>query len=318
MEGSENSLAIGIDFGGTTIKAAVVDGADVVGRGMTIDTQKHSAQELIVALVDEINDLKGQFPGVCAAGVGLPGMVDSVRGIVHQLTNVKGWRETPLRDLLEEETGLRVAIENDAKAMTYGEWKFGAGRDFRNVVCLTLGTGVGGGLIFEGNLYRGSGLGAGEIGQMSIDYKGVAGNYGNLGALEKYVGNAQIAERARARYAAAGRVVTPAEASPAALADAARNGDLVALELWGEIGTEIGVACSNVVWLLNPDCVILGGGVANAGELLFSTIRRVIQERTMHVFHEKLQVLPAKLGTDAGMIGCAALALARRTGEAVS
>jgi len=121
------------------------------------------------------------------------------------------------------------------------------------------------------------------------------------------VGNAQITERAPRRYAAAGRVLP--DASPAALAAAAREGEPVALELWEEIGTEIGVACANVVWLLNPDCVILGGGVANAGELLFTTIRRVIGERTMHVFHERLEVLAAKLGTDAGMIGCAALAL---------
>ena len=302
------SLAIGIDFGGTTIKSAVVNGAEIVHRGTTIDTQSHGAPELIAALVGEILGLKGQFPAVVAAGVGLPGIVDSVRGIVHQLTNVKGWTETPLRDLLKEKTGLRVHIDNDAKAMTYGEWKFGAGRDFTNVVCLTLGTGVGGGLILDGKLYRGSSLGAGEIGQMSIDRNGLPGNYGNLGALEKYVGNAQITERARRRYAAAGKDPLSV-ASPAALAIAAREGDPVALELWEEIGTEIGVACANVVWLLNPDCVILGGGVANAGELLFTTIRRVIGERTMHVFHERLEVLAAKLGTDAGMIGCAALAL---------
>ena len=309
MESSENSLAIGIDFGGTTIKAAVVKGAEIVRRGTTINTQSYSAQELIAALAGEIQRLKGEFPAVRAAGIGLPGIVDSVGGIVHQLTNVKGWSETPLRDLLKEKTGLPMAIENDAKAMTYGEWKFGAGRNFTNVVCLTLGTGVGGGLVIDGRLYRGSGLGAGEIGQMSIDYNGVPGNYGNLGALEKYVGNVQITERALSRYAAAGRVLPREEASPAALAAAAQGGDPVALELWGEIGTEIGVACANVVWLLNPDCVILGGGVANAGELLFSTIRRVVGERTMHVFHERLEVLPAKLGTDAGMIGCAALAL---------
>jgi len=302
-----DSLAIGIDFGGTTIKSAVVSGAEIVHRGTTIDTQSRGASQLIAALVGEILSLKGQFPAVAAAGIGLPGIVDSVNGIVRQLTNVKGWTETPLRDLLKEKTGLRVHIDNDAKAMTYGEWKFGAGRDFTNVVCLTLGTGVGGGLILDGRLYRGSGLGAGEIGQMSIDRNGVPGNYGNLGALEKYVGNAQITERARRRYAAAGRVLP--DASPAALAAAAREGEPVALELWEEIGTEIGVACANVVWLLNPDCVILGGGVANAGELLFTTIRRVIGERTMHVFHERLEVLAAKLGTDAGMIGCAALAL---------
>ena len=138
----------------------------------------------------------------------------------------------PLRELISAHTGLRAIIENDANAMTYAEWKFGAGRGRENVVCVTLGTGVGGGLILGGQLYRGSTLGAGEIGNMTIDYRGVPGPYGNYGALEEYLGNQQIANRAVALYAAAGLAREPAHCTPLLLAEAASRGDEIALALW--------------------------------------------------------------------------------------
>ncbi len=302
-------LSLGIDFGGTTIKSAVVAGARIVARGTTFETQRYSPTAIIDALVDEIACLKREHPGLRAVGVGLPGIIDHASGIVHDLTNVPGWQEVPLREILRQRTGLRVIIENDAKAMTYGEWKFGAAVGLRNVICLTLGTGVGGGLILDGALYYGSRFGAGEIGQMSIDHSGAAGSYGNFGALEEYVGNSQITQRACRAYAEAGKLVAPSDTTPAHLAAAARAGDVIALSLWKEIGTEIGVVCANLAWLLNPDCIILGGGVANAGELIFEPVRQTVRERTMPVFYDMLQIIPAALGTDAGMIGCGAMAL---------
>jgi glucokinase len=306
----ELSSAIGIDFGGTTIKSAVVENGAILERGATIDTLKTGGSDaLVVALVAEVQRLKSARPNVAAVGVGLPGITDSVFGIVRELSNVPGWRDVSLRDLLKVRTGLRVAIENDANAMAYGEWKFGAARGGRNVVCVTLGTGVGGGLILNGEIFRGSFLGAGEIGQMSIQYDGVMGNYGNFGALEKYVGNVQIAERAQRRYADAGQTFSVAELTPAALAARAHEGDEIARALWGRIGKEIGAGLANVVWLLNPDLIVIGGGIAKAGELLFEPIRRTIRERTMPVFYEKLSIVPALLGNDAGIIGSAALAL---------
>ena len=196
--------AIGVDFGGTTIKCAVVEEGAILRRGNILDTRELGGDEAIVdALPGETNRLKR--PAVSAVGVGLPGFVDSVNGVVHQLTNVPGWRDVSLRYILRERTGLTVAIENDANAMTYAEWKFGGGKDHTNVVCVTLGTGVGGGLILNGELYRGSQLGAGEIGHTSIDTRGIPGSFGNLGALEKYVGNRQIEARARKAFAAGDR-----------------------------------------------------------------------------------------------------------------
>jgi glucokinase len=302
--------AIGIDFGGTTIKFALVEEGKIIQRGELIDTL-HSGDSTAIeeAIIGHIEVLRAVRPDTVAVGVGLPGIIDSVNGIVHRLSNVPGWIDIPLRELLCRRTGLHAIIENDAKSMAYGEWKYGAARNGKNVVCVTLGTGVGGAIILDGRLYRGSFLGAGEIGQMTIDYQGRPGNYGNLGAIEKYVGNHQIAERAQRLYENAGKLVSLDQCTPAILDQAAHAGDPIARQLWAEIGHEIGVALANVVWLLNPDAIVLGGGVAKADELIFEPIRRTIQSTTMPTFYENLKILPAALGNDAGIIGSASLAL---------
>lgn len=304
-------VAIGIDFGGTSVKPGVVSGREIIARSAPIPTREYDgADSLLAAIFREIAILREQHPEVSALGAGLPGIIDGLNGIVRELSNVPGWRNIPLDKLLTEKTGLPSIIENDANAMAYAEWRFGAGRDRRNVICMTLGTGVGGGLILDGKLFRGSQLGAGEIGQMIIDPKGVPGQYGNFGALEKYVGNRQIGERAQERYAAAGRARTLDEVTPLFLEKAALSGDEIAAKLWDDLGFEIGIMLTNIVWLLNPDRIVIGGGVAKAGPLLFEPIQRTIRERTSAVFHEQLEVVPAELGNDGGMIGSAALALA--------
>ncbi len=305
-----STSSIGIDFGGTTIKSAVVREGAVVLRGEVIETHEHgSAESLCRAMLAVIAALRAVHPEVAAVGVGLPGFVDSVSGIVHSLTNVPGWLEVPLRGLIAERTGLPAIIENDANAMAYGESLHGAARGHRHVVCVTLGTGVGGGLVLDGRLYRGAQLAAGEIGHTSIDYRGLRGPYGELGGLEQYVGNAQIAAHASQLYAEAGRSVPPEQCTPLDLDLAAQAGDPIAAAVWERAGTQIGCALANVVWLLNPSFIVIGGGVAAAGELLFGPIRRTIRERTLALFHEKLHVLPATLGNDAGIIGAAELAL---------
>ncbi len=304
--------AIGIDFGGTTIKSALVCNGEIVERGTTIDTRKCGTPEAIVdalvAVVAELS-LKVSKDEVRALGVGLPGIIDSVNGIVHELTNVPGWKEVALGELLRKRTGLPTKIENDVNAMAYGEWKYGAARDGLHVVCITLGTGVGGGLILDGRLYRGAQLGAGEIGHMSLDYRGVPGPYGNFGALEKYVGNNQIAERAVQLYAAAGIEKESSKCTPMDLSVAADAGDPIAIGLWAALGAEVGATLASVVWLLNPDTIVIGGGVAKAGERLFEPIRRELRARTINVFHDRLRIVPAALGNDAGIIGNASLAL---------
>lgn len=302
--------SIGIDFGGTTIKSGLVVDGKIVHRGVPIDTQALGGPQFVVeALVNLVGQFGEHGASLSAIGIGLPGLVNQTTGIVHELTNVPGWDEVPLRKILHERTGLPVTIENDAKAMAYGEWKYGAALNGRHVVCITLGTGVGGALILDGRLYRGTNHIAGEIGHLSIDYRGRPGPYGNFGGLEEYIGNQQIATRAAERYRAAGREVALEQCTPRRLSEMANGGDVIARQMWEDLGDELGAALASVVWIVNPDTIVIGGGVAKAGELLFEPTRRSIRSRTSDIIHSMLRVVPAALGNDAGIIGSAALAL---------
>jgi glucokinase len=263
---------------------------------------------LIGEMAKRVAKLREQFPDIAAIGVGVPGLVDFDRGFVHVLTNVPGWKHIPLKSLLSEKTGLPCIVENDANAMAYAEWRYGAGKGLRNVVALTLGTGVGGGLVLDGKMFRGSSFSAGEIGQMSIEMDGVPGAYGNLGALEKYMGNMQIAEHAVKRYAEAGLDKNLEDCTPKAIAIAAGNGDDIARQIWAEIAEWLGTALSSIAWLINPDAFVIGGGVAQAGDLIFDPLKRKVQSMLSTVVWEKLQIVPARFSNEAGIIGNAALA----------
>ena len=301
---------LGVDFGATSIKFGVVQDGRIIKHGNAVPTRQDGKIEpLIRSIVDEILRLHQEYPALQAVGFGVPGIIDPAAGVVVNLTNVKGWRRIPLGALVSEEIGLVTNIENDAKAMAYGEWKYGAGRTLPNVICVTLGTGIGGGLILNGRLYRGATKVAGEIGQTSIDYQGKDFVYGNKGALEAYVGHVHISERAKEIYTQAGQAISDKEAEPPQLAAAANSGDPLAQELWEDIGLKLGVGLINAIWLLNPDRIVLGGGVAECGELLFQPIWRTIKSRCEQTFWEKLEIVPARLGNDAGIIGAAALAL---------
>ena len=303
------STAVGVDFGGTFVKIGVCRGADLLETDEPIPTADHPGPDaLIRAMAERIAILRARHPGIKAVGVGVPGLVDYDRGFVHVLTNVPGWSHIPLREILSAQTGLPVTVENDANAMTYAEWRYGAARGLRNVVGLTLGTGVGGGMVLDGKMYRGSQFSAGEIGQMSIHFDGVSGHYGNLGALEKYVGNQQIAEHAQRRYAQAGRHKEIGDCTPKNIAAAAQAGDDIARQIWGEVADWLGTALASIAWLLNPDAFVIGGGVAQAGALLFEPLERRVKSMLSDVVWGALKILPAKFHNEAGIIGNAALA----------
>ena len=304
------STAIGFDMGATSTKTGVVRDGKILTRGNVIETrQDGDTAALIDAFIQEIQRLKEWHPDAEAVGFGVPGIINPEEGIVVNLTNVKGWSAIPLRSIIMEQTGLVGNLENDAKAMAYAEWKHGAGQSVPNVVCMTLGTAVGGALILNGRLYRGATWVSGEIGQTSIDYQGVDFVYGNKGALEAYVGHRQISARAKEIYAAAGKTLSDDEAQLDRLSKAADEGDKLADEVWQDIGLKIGVGLTNVIWLVNPNRIVIGGGVAKAGERLFRYIRQTIRTRCEKTFWEKLDVVPATLGNDAGIIGAATLAL---------
>jgi glucokinase len=301
--------AVGVDFGGTFIKLGVCRGGELLESGEPIPTAAHSGPVAQVAIIAErVKAMRQRHPDIAAIGVGVPGLVDFDHGYVHVLTNVPGWNGVQLKEMLSAESGLPVTVENDANAMTYAEWRYGAGRGLKNVIGVTLGTGVGGGAVLDGKMYRGSQFSAGEIGQMSIHYAGVDGHYGNFGALEKYIGNQQIGEHAARRYAQTGLHREPEQCTPKALADAAQNGDEVAREVWNDVATWLGTAIASIAWLLNPDAFVIGGGVAQSGALLFEPLKKRVQSMLSAVVWDHLQILPAKFHNEAGIIGNAALA----------
>lgn len=303
-----NPQVIGVDFGGTSVKLAVVEGGELLTEVFRIPTQEFRGSEpLIDAIVEEVQRIRESFPDIIGIGIGVPGAVDFSSGVTYNLTNVDGWTNVPLCDQIREKTGLPTVLDNDANCMAFAEWKFGAGQGYHNLICVTLGTGVGGGLILNDQMYRGSAFAAGEIGQMSIDYDGVDGPYGNSGALERYIGNRQIAEMAAEMYREKGLPV-PEDHTPEALADLARGGDEIAQEVWQKVAKYLASCLMSTVYLLNPDVLVIGGGVANAGDVLFEPLRARLKETLTVECYQSLAVIPAKFGNTAGIRGCSAMA----------
>ena len=302
------SPVIGIDFGGTSVKMAVVSGENLLTEIQRIPTQDFDHPDLLIdAIVEAIAAVRVSHPDVAAIGIGVPGAVNFYTGMTYNLTNVKGWTAVPLRDIVAEKTGLPTVIENDANCMAYAEWKYGAARGCEHAVCVTLGTGVGGGLILNGGLFRGAACAAGEIGQMSIDLHGVPGPYGNTGALERYIGNRQIVEMAESIYREHG-VAIPADLSPESLAAAAAAGDAIALEVWDRVAHCLGFCLMSVIYLLNPEAIIIGGGISEAGDLLFGPLRETLKNSLTAECFNDLRLVPARYGNTAGILGSSARA----------
>ncbi|HNW39780.1 MAG TPA: ROK family protein, partial [Candidatus Omnitrophota bacterium] len=265
----------------------------------SFDNQQKLIRGIIEAVESFILSQKLKTSAILGVGIGLPGPVDNLAGIVHFLPNIPGWKEVKLKKILEQSTGLPVAIDNDAKLMTLAEHEFGAAKKLKNVLCLTLGTGVGGGLIINNSLYRGLDNAAGEAGHFPLNEKGPLCGCGAQGCLEAYVGNHKIIKEARKIF---GPQITLEEVSALA-----RKNDLRAIKFWKQVGEKLGLALSGIVNLLNLDAVVIGGGVACAGMVLLENIRRTILLRAMRVQAKRVKVINAKLGVDAGIIGAGIL-----------
>ncbi|MFH0855214.1 MAG: ROK family protein [Candidatus Omnitrophota bacterium] len=293
---------IGIDLGGTNLKVALLDlNYHIKDREMLSTRTFMEKGQLISGIVHSVNRFikynnlsKAEVLGV---GLGLPGPTDADNGVVHFFPNIPGWKEVKLRGILIKKLALPVILDNDAKLMTIAEHRLGAARGFNNVLCMTLGTGIGGGLIINGKLYRGFNNVAGEVGHVPINEKGVSCNCGASGCLEAYVGNRRIAFEARKSFK---RNITLEE-----LSGLAAKHNKIAVDVWRKIGGHLGFALAGVVNLLNLDAIVIGGGVAEAGKVLFDNINSALQAQAMSVQARRVKVLKAKLGSEAGIIGAA-------------
>jgi len=301
-------FTIGVDIGATATKFGVVQGARIVHGPEVVQTASFARPtSMLNLLATQIAKLQRKYP-VSSVGIGFPGFVDAETGTVLDLTNVKGWRNVRFATRLTRKTKLPCYCENDAKSMCYAEFLYGAGRGARNMLAITLGTGVGGAMVLDSKLYRGSANLAGEIGQISIDINGVAGEYGNPGALEKYVGHREISALAQSLYSAAGSNSNSQIINIATLIDAASKKDLVARKVWNVVAAKLAYALANCVWLIDPERIVVGGGVASAGRILFGPLQEELRKLIPRSRLIKIQLLPAELGNDAGLIGAAALA----------
>lgn len=302
---------IAIDLGGTNLKCALLDNHLKIKARSSFSTKsfdnKHKLIQGIVEATDSfILSQKLSRLAILGVGIGVPGPVDTLRGIVHFLPNIPGWTEIKLKKILEQKTKLLVFVDNDAKLMTLAEHEAGAAKHYKNVLCLTLGTGVGGGLIINDLLYRGPDNAAGEAGHLPVNENGPLCGCGARGCLEKYVGNYQIIKDARKIF---GSKITLERVS--ALAN---KNNLKAMDFWSQVGKKLGLTLSGVVNLLNLDLIVIGGGVSYAGRVLFESIRQTILLRAMRVQAKRVRVVKAKLGIDAGIIGAGYLVRERLKG----
>jgi glucokinase len=312
--------AIGVDFGGTFIKMALVNERGEVKARARIPTKDAANPDAWLDAVGRgVESLREKMtPGseaLAGMGVGVPGFVDFERGFIYDLANVPGWTNVHLAPRLEKRFGLHVRVDNDVNAMALGECTYGAGRAYQHAVFVTLGTGVGGGIVINNQLFRGAHSMAGELGHISIRMDGVKSPQGR-GGLEQYIGNRRIVERAvqalqqgRASVLQdlAGGELTAI--TPETIARAAQQGDALALEIFDFVADCLAAAFASVTYLIQPQAFIIGGGVAQSGAILFDPLRRHLAERLSPVFAERIVIKPAELGNDAGVIGAATLAM---------
>jgi len=297
-------VKVGIDFGATRIKMAFVGekGGLSYRREIStpIDAKRSVLIDTIASSVREIIEESGfNKRDIIGIGIGVPGPVDSKRGVIRYLPNIKGWKGVALRSILQTKLGIKVALDNDVNAMTLGEYRFGSGKGARNLVCLTLGTGVGGGIIINGEIYRGSTMCAGEVGHIPINEKGPKCNCRGIACIERYIGNRYIIEQARMVFR---KGITLED-----LTGLARSGNKDAKRIWEDVGEKLGVALTGVVNLLNPDRIVIGGGVSNAGELILRPLRRGIKIRAMKDQALHVKIVRGKLGDNAGIVGASLL-----------
>jgi glucokinase len=312
---------LGIDLGGTQVKTAVVsaDGR-ILGRH-TADTPAEAGPEAVADAMAAAarESLKSAGVSAVAAGIGAPGPMDWRTGVVFSPPNLAGWRNVPLAEMMQSRLKVPCYVDNDANLACLGEFTAGAGRGVDCMCLLTLGTGVGGGIIVFGKLLRGIDGTAAEIGHMTLQRDGRECGCGARGCLEAYASVTGLVRTAREAIEA-GRESSLTNACGGDLdkitgkliSDHAKKGDVLARWAIQETGDWLGVGIANLINLLNPEKVLLGGGMIAAGDLLFDAIRKRAKEDAFEVPARRAEIIPAALGEDAGVIGAATAARERK------
>ncbi len=295
------SFYIGVDVGGTTFKAlAVTPEGDILAQQSGLSTADGEVHTVTTAIFEVVGHLCGEVRPtgreLAAMGLAMTGIIELPDGMVRRAPNLPKWEGTQVRDLLGPYLQVPLAIENDANVALLGETWLGAARGLQHVVMIPLGTGVGGAVMIDGVMLHGSKGFAGEIGHMVVEPNGLRCVCGSHGCLEQYVSGTAIARMAEPHY---GPVTSEA------VARAARLGEPKALDIFRQVGWYLGIACANVAQIFNPQCLVIGGGVGEAFDLLIEPLQRVMRERTFVEVNEQVRVVPAACGPLAGALGAA-------------
>jgi glucokinase len=324
MRASDNSnFIIGVDLGGTKISAGAIrqDGSQTSGVRSVATLAELGADGVVDRIVgviegvilDTINETGASRRDFVGIGIGAPGPLDREKGIVVVAPNL-GWRDFPLRDRISSRLNLPSTLDNDANCATVGEWWLGAARGGRNVVGMTIGTGIGGGLILDGELYHGSSDVAGEIGHTTIDVNGRHCKCGNYGCLEAYASGPAIATRAAealVREDTASMLPSMVDGqldriTAELVYDAAKKGDGLANEIVRDTARYLGAGVATLLNVINPDVVVVAGGVTRAGEALFGPLRTEVRRRAFKPAVQACRIVPAELPGTAGVVGAVA------------
>ena len=309
---------IGIDVGGTNVKIALVNDEGKILYSNSVPTRAEMGYEYTVnnikqAIYDLLKEKKLESKDIQGIGFGFPGQVDYKAGIVRNAPNIPGWVEIPFAKIFEDEFHIPTRVDNDVRCAALGELNYGAGKGCENLICITVGTGIGSGLIVNGKLVRGASNAAGEIGHIKLQMNGgpICG-CGDTGCLEAFASGPAIVALAE-DYIKGGKstkyreLANGAPITPYIVCEAAKAGDPVAQRIFTIIGEYIGIGMASVVNLLNPEKIIIGGGVADAGEYLLNPLSETLKKRAMKIAGETVKIVHAELGNTAGVIGASLL-----------
>jgi len=318
---TERFRTVGIDIGGTNIKIATLWSDGELLHATQIPTNAASGPgaalpRLIAAIEELLEKSNMSVQALRTIGMDSAGIIDPHSKQVVDSPNLRSWEGFGLCEALAEHFDVIASLENDVNAMAYGEWKCGAGRGTQNMVALTLGTGVGGGLILDGRLYRGAHGAAAELGHMTLDLHGPDCSCPNRGCFERHLGAAWIVERAIERIGSdsrpsALRGLPIEQLDPRSLSVAADAGDAIAAEVLQEVGEMLGFALVSIANIFDPECIVIGGGVSRAGDRLFKPAEEVLRRRAMSIPARNVRLVAAELGDEAALIGASLLAVER-------
>jgi glucokinase len=311
---------VGVDLGGTNVKLGLVNREGRIVKRARIPTNAQAGPKRALRRIALVVRHLAREVEVSAIGIGAAGLIDHKQGVIRIPPNLPGWDQTPVKETIEKATGITTYVGNDVNAWALGELLFGAGIGKQNIFCMTLGTGVGGGVIANGRLVIGANHCAGEVGHTVIFPDGQMCRCGNRGCLECYVGAEYIVQRTIARVRTTGpkqkaRSLIRRYAgnrldtiTPKLISRAAARGDSLALDIVDEVGYYTGLGIINVAHLLDPELIIIGGGLTGFGKPLMDAIRRTVDQRLMKFPERRLEVVFSKLGDDAGVLGSSQLA----------